>query len=365
MHVLVTADTVGGVWTYTRELVCGLIGRGHRVTLVSFGKLPNNAQTAWMQGKSLAYQPTEFPLEWMQNSEAGIIQSEKYLERLIAEVKPDLLHLSQFCYGSLAVGIPKIVVAHSDVRSWWRSVHEESPPQNPWLNWYTSLVSQSLLGADVVVAPSQWMLDAVRDNYAISPRRTQVIHNGRDPDLFKSADPKTNRVLAAGRIWDEAKQINLLMEHTQAVPVKIAGSATHPGSGRAFVITSNTNVTFCGEQDEAGLRSLYSASAMYAATSRYEPFGLAPLEAALSGCALIANDIPTFHELWGDAAFYFKHNDADSLADAIRALSENPALRVEYGHRARRQARQHFTSTRMVAEYEEIYSSLTARSAAA
>src|SRR6266516_3422244 len=26
MHVLITADTVGGVWTYTRELVAGLVG---------------------------------------------------------------------------------------------------------------------------------------------------------------------------------------------------------------------------------------------------------------------------------------------------------------------------------------------------
>ena len=365
MHVLVTADTVGGVWTYTRELVCGLIARGHRVTLVSFGKTPTNAQTAWMHGKSLAYYPTEFPLEWMQNSEAGISESEKYLERLITEVKPDLLHLSQFCYGALACGIPKIVAAHSDVRSWWRSVHEEQPPQSTWLNWYTRVVSQGLLGADVVVAPSQWMLDAIRDNYVASPRRAQVIHNGRDPDLFEPADAKTNCGLAVGRLWDEAKQIKLLMEHAQSVPVKIAGAASPPGNGRAFAIPSNTNVTFCGEQDEAGLRSLYSDAAMYAATSRYEPFGLAPLEAALSGCALIANDIPTFHELWGNTAFYFKHNDADSLADAIRTLSENSALRFEYGSRARQLARQHFTSARMVAEYEDLYTSLTARSAAA
>ena len=95
MHVLVTADTIGGVWTYTRELVCGLIGRGHCVTLVSFGKLPTSAQTVWMQDKSLVYHATEFPLEWMQNSEAGIIESANYLEKLISQLKPDLL-LSAF-----------------------------------------------------------------------------------------------------------------------------------------------------------------------------------------------------------------------------------------------------------------------------
>ncbi len=33
MHILVTADTLGGVWTYTRELVTGLVRHGERVTL--------------------------------------------------------------------------------------------------------------------------------------------------------------------------------------------------------------------------------------------------------------------------------------------------------------------------------------------
>ncbi len=45
MHVLVTADTVGGVWTYTRELVTGLAARGIRVTLVSFGGIPTATQS--------------------------------------------------------------------------------------------------------------------------------------------------------------------------------------------------------------------------------------------------------------------------------------------------------------------------------
>jgi glycogen synthase len=365
VHVLVTADTVGGVWTYTRELVCGLLERGHRVTLASFGAMPTAAQTAWMPDKNLAYYPTEFPLEWMQNSEAGIAESAKYLEALIANLKPDILHFSQFCYGSLDCGIPKIVVAHSDVRSWWKAVHEESPPQNSWFNWYTDLVSRGLSGADVVVAPSQWMLDALQENYAIPLHRTQVIHNGRNPDLFQPSEKKTKCVLTVGRVWDEAKQIKLLLDRTQRVLLKIAGTANHPENGCAFAAPSNANTTFHGEQDEAGLRSLYSDAAIYAATSRYEPFGLAPVEAALSRCALVVNNIPTFRELWGDAAFYFQQNDATSLAVAIRLLSEHSSLRSEYGTRAYQHALRHYAADKMVSEYENIYSSLGARSAAA
>ena len=50
MHVLITADTVGGVWTYTQELVSGLVQRDVRVTLVSFGRMPSPEQTEWLAG---------------------------------------------------------------------------------------------------------------------------------------------------------------------------------------------------------------------------------------------------------------------------------------------------------------------------
>ena len=48
LRVLITADTVGGVWTYARELVTGLVTRGVRVTLVTFGEIPLPDQTSWM-----------------------------------------------------------------------------------------------------------------------------------------------------------------------------------------------------------------------------------------------------------------------------------------------------------------------------
>src|SRR5690349_11347258 len=129
MRILITSDTVGGVWTYTQELVNGLVSNGHQVTLVSFGKVPLPHQTEWMQGLAgLDYRPTEYALEWMQTAARDIEESKRYLEMLIEEVKPDLLHFSQYCYGDIEIGIPKIVVAHSDVLSWWNSVHGCDPP---------------------------------------------------------------------------------------------------------------------------------------------------------------------------------------------------------------------------------------------
>ena len=148
MHVLVTADTVGGVWTYTSELVTGLVRHGVGVTLVSFGSIPEPWQTAWMEGlRNLDYRPTAFRLEWMQESAGDIRASSEYLLTVIREKRPDLLHLNQFCYGALESDVPKIVMAHSDVLSWWDSVHGDVPPNAGWIRWYRKTVQQGLEGS--------------------------------------------------------------------------------------------------------------------------------------------------------------------------------------------------------------------------
>ena len=54
-----------------------------------------------------------------------------------------------------------------------------------------------------------------------------------------------------------------------------------------------------GPLAEEDLLALFQESAIYLCTSRYEPFGLAPLEAALCGCAVVANDIESLREVWG------------------------------------------------------------------
>jgi glycosyltransferase involved in cell wall biosynthesis len=93
---------------------------------------------------------------------------------------------------------------------------------------------------------------------------------------------------------------------------------------------------------------------------------MAPLEAAFSRCAIIANDIPCFREIWGDAAIYFQANDAESLADVIRRLHEHRDLCRGYATRAYQRARECFTAKRMIDEYVRLYHSLLgARVAAA
>ena len=82
LHVLVTTDTLSGVWTYTRELVTGLVSRGIRVTLVSLGEIPLPDQTSWMDHlHGLDYHPTAFRLDWMQEGEIDYEDSSAFLKR--------------------------------------------------------------------------------------------------------------------------------------------------------------------------------------------------------------------------------------------------------------------------------------------
>lgn len=365
MHVLMTCDAIGGVWTYTSELVSGLVRRRHRVTIVTFGKRPSESQLSWVQRlPDVKCYATDFPLEWMQDSADGVAASIKYIEQLIFRIKPDLLHSNQFCYGVVTNSVPRIVVAHSDVLSWWEAVHECCAPTSPWLDWYQNVVSSGLVNADAVVAPSQWMLDSLRQHYPTSSHAT-VIYNGRDPKLFNPSMQKTNCVLSVGRLWDRGKQISLLFDRLQAAPVYIAGPVEHPDKKGHALDAAHEKIMTLGVLSEDELCERYARSSIYAVTSRYEPFGLAPVEAALSRCALVANDIPVFHELWGESVIYFERNNPDALAETLRTLGESPEMRDEYAQRAWQRARERFDSERMVSQYEALYNRVVTLGAAA
>lgn len=366
MHVLLTADTVGGVWTYAREMVTGLSARGVRVTLVSFGEIPTADQTAWMDGlEGFDYRPTAFRLEWMQDCEEDLRASSEFLAAIVDEVKPDLLHINQFYYGNLETEAPRLVVAHSDVVSWWNSVHKKDPDQSKWVDWYRTMVSRGLAGAHAVVAPSNWMLQTVRSNF-VEPRFSSVIYNGRNPGLFNPHISKMRQAASVGRIWDFGKNASLLTKIDSPFPIHLAGSEQGPEEHTTTLHAGeNHRVYFKGVLNEQQLQQLYARSAVYIATSRYEPFGLAPLEAALSRCALVMSDIPTFRELWGDGALYFRENDPASLESALEKLHEDAELCATYGKLAYDRALQRFTASRMLDDYLHLYQALTRKGALA
>lgn len=372
MHILITADTVGGVWTYCRELVAGLLRRGERITLVSFGDLPSPAQTEWMdhmpaeERRRLVYYPTAFKLEWMQDSDADMKKADDFLLGVIRETGPDILHFNQYYFGAIRCDLPRMVVAHSDVVSWWTGVYGHEPPESSWIGWYRDLVGRGLSEATAVIAPSQWMLDQIELHYG-EPHKGWVVYNGRTPGLFNPYLVKQDLILCVGRLWDAGKNVGLLLRQEMPAPVAIVGAEREPGahSPEQFPTRQRAGLRLLPQQNERQMAQIFAHASIYAAVSQYEPFGLAPVEAALSRCALVASDIPSLRELWGDAALFFRNDDVHDLRSAMEMLVRDPALRNGYAELAYRHAVKKFSAARMVEEYLDIYRALVPLRAAA
>ena len=346
MRVLLTTDTIGGVWTFTKDLCEGLLAYGHSVALVSVGRAPYEAQSKWCEetrqwaGHSFYYEAWTTPLEWMVENETAFSGAEAGLLRVARSFGADLIHANQFCFGSLPTNLPKVVTAHSDVLSWSSVCRPEGLAANPWIDRYCALVSDGLLGADAVVAPTQWMADALRRGFRAA-EDVHVVLNGRT--IPQDATPQVERVLQAvsiGRGWDEAKGFATLDGLQAKMPVLIAGETTLEGPGGA------------GALSEEQVLTLFRRSSVYVAASVYEPFGLAPLEAALCGCAVVANDIGSLREIWGEAALYFK--GPSELKSLLDRLAETPEELLRAQRQAQRRASE-LTSERMVDGYLELY----------
>ena len=372
MRVLVTADTFSGVWTYARELVTGLVTQGAQVTLVSFGEIPLPDQTAWMQNlHGLEYHPTAFRLDWMEEGEQDFEAAREYLCAIVRDTRPDVLHLNQLSFGALPVPMPRVVTAHGDVLTWWLTIHGKTPAPSAWLDWYRETVVAGLKRANAVTVSTRWMLDTLRFAYG-DIFAGHVVSPGRNPIYFNPFVAKEELVLAIGRLWDTGKQVSLLTQHSHRQPVCIVGADNPiptpivPIRADVRVSTGEHEVSVKGAQTESQLRNLYSKSPVFAATARYDPTGLASVEAAFSRCALVANDTPVYRELWGDAALYFERNDGDSLAEVLQQLDGDREMVRLYGTRAYNRARERFTARRMVDDYLQLYRRLrTSKTAAA
>jgi glycosyltransferase involved in cell wall biosynthesis len=74
--------------------------------------------------------------------------------------------------------------------------------------------------------------------------------------------------------------------------------------------------------NDSYLEEIYNASACLIAASKAEGFGLPLIEAAKHKLPIIARDIPIFHEVAGDYAYYFSGAMPENLADAVIAWLE-------------------------------------------
>lgn len=359
LRVLMTADAVGGVWSYAMDLASGLQRSGARVTVAVMGPVMRewHREDAAARGIEVVERPCR--LEWMPDCWEDVDRAGTWLLELADQGGADVVHLNGFAHAALPWRIPILVVAHSCVRTWWRGVHGEAPPTT-W-DTYGARVAEGLRAAHLVVAPTGALLDALRHEYGVTvPCR--VIPNGSAAAAAATPADKDPIVLSAGRLWDDAKNVAALCAAAAdlAWPLYLAGDVQGPTG----ICPSSGAARYLGPLPPAVMAQWYRRASIYALPARYEPFGLSIVEAAAAGSALVLGDIRTLRENWSGAAVFVPPDNRRALVGAINELIRGPKRRTALAARARERAAR-FTVPAMADAYLAAYAGLLAPAAAA
>jgi glycogen(starch) synthase len=356
MHVLMTADTVGGVWTYALELARALDAHDVHVTLATMGAPMSATQArAAVTLRNVDVVASNYALEWMNDPWSDVDAAGEWLLGIAQRVRPDVVHVNGFAHAALPFRLPVVCMAHACCLSWFRAVRG-GEGGSEWEE-YRRRVRAGLLAAEEVVAPTRAILRAILNAHNV-PVDGRVIPNGRSLAITRTE--KTNVVLAVGRLWDEAKGLATLATAAPNLswPVYVAGQAGAPGLAKNRHLDAEWGVRMLGVLPADELAAQMARASIFALPAHYEPFGMSALEAALAGCALVLGDIATLREVWEHSAVYVPPGDSDALAHAIESLIRDPLRRGGLAASARARALK-LTPRRMAAAYRALYDDIT------
>ncbi|MEE1655326.1 glycosyltransferase family 4 protein [Microvirga sp. CF3062] len=334
LHVLMTADAVGGVWQYALDLAGGLLTHGVRTTIAVLGPAPSADQQIMAEAAGAELVVTGLPLDWTASHRGEVKEAGHAISRLAAQIRPDLIHLNAPALAADArFDVPVVTACHSCVATWWQAVKGGPLPDD--FAWRTDLVRQGYGSASKLLAPTLAFAQATAETYGLAQMPT-VVRNGRRASGVPSNARSRSFIFTAGRLWDEGKNFATIdrMAARLSIPVLAAGPLQGPNSVQVEARHAKA-LGLLSDQDVA--RQL-SKQPIFVSAARYEPFGLAVLEAAQAGCALILSDIPTFRELWDGAALFVDPRNENEATDAVKRLVQDPGTRSALERAARQRA---------------------------
>lgn len=207
------------------------------------------------------------------------------------------------------------------------------------------LIIRSARGADVVMTPTQAMLDELRcrvdvktamvNPYGVTVAEAVTDETGHRP--VKAGD-RVVRLLYVS-LYSEHKNLStllkalaLLNDHSR-VQFKLVTTADPAWSGSAWTVTYQEDlalarhtgiaehVAFVGPLNRHDTASLYRTSDICVFPSLTESFGFPLAEAMSYGLPIVAADTPVNREVCGQAAIYFRALSAEDLADRLLNLA--------------------------------------------
>jgi glycosyltransferase involved in cell wall biosynthesis len=105
------------------------------------------------------------------------------------------------------------------------------------------------------------------------------------------------------------------------------------------------------------LAALYMGASALVYPSRYEGFGIPPLEAMALSCPVVCSRAPAVREILGDAVEYFDAHDSDGLTMAMESVVSSPSRRAELLEKGR-QLLERYSWRRCAMQTAEVYRSL-------
>ena len=334
LRILMTADTIGGVWTYALDLAGALGAAGAVVRIATLGPGPRPDQRAEVRRRGLDVVETGYALDWLAQGPDAVRAAAAGVALLARRFGADVAHLNAPALAAAArFPCPVVTVNHSCVATWWARVH--GTPLPPRYAWGSALTGEGLKAADLAIVPTAAFGALVQAAHGLA-RAPRAVHNGREVPALSPPVRTIDEVFTAGRLWDEGKNVAALDRAAGRLPypARAAGETAKPGGGAIRFAALDAVGVWSGER----MRHHLASRPVFVAPTRYEPFGLAILEAAQAGCALVLNDIASLRELWDGAALFVDADDVALLAGTIRGVFEDPDTRRALGAAARAHA---------------------------
>jgi glycosyltransferase involved in cell wall biosynthesis len=229
---------------------------------------------------------------------------------------------------------------------------------------------------DALICVSEGVADELRRHYPAVASRAVTIHNGIDVEGFAPGVRREQarelraglgigeeRLLAAfvGSEWERKGLEPLIAALAQAPEwtLLVAGGGDEPRYRQlAEQHGVAGRVRWLGVTDD--VQRVYAAADAFVLPSSYETFSLVTFEAAASGLAILATPVNGVRELIRDRENgLLIEREPGQIAERLRLLAADPAMRSRLGEAARRSALS-FGRDRMVAEHDALYRRLAA-----
>ena len=200
------------------------------------------------------------------------------------------------------------------------------------------LVPWSLERAARVLVPTYAIAGEVSDAYGIASDRIVVTHEGVAP-VFFGATPLSDLALARMGIShpyavavgtrEPRKNLPTLLRAWEAVRADLDGWMLVLAGPRGWgpALPETPGVVAIGWVGDETLPGLVAGAEIFCYPSAYEGFGLPPLEAMAAGTPALVGDHPAAAEVIADAAVIVRGGDVDEVAEGLRRLGTDGALR--------------------------------------